>query len=69
MISENDSQNTFDGGKYYIITNGNKELIDNLKSKFEIVPVETGFNYNSRDNDQKETIKSLKEKINKILNE
>jgi UDP-N-acetylglucosamine 4,6-dehydratase len=67
MISENDSQNTFDGGKYYIITNGNKELIDNLKSKFKLVPVKTRFNYNSRDNDQKETIQSLKEKINKIL--
>ena len=68
MISESDSLNTFDIGKYYVVTpsqadNIKKYLIDKYKAKL-VLP---GFNYNSKDNPDKETVESLKEKIKKIM--
>ena len=67
MISESDSFNTFDIGKYYIITNSDKELLSYLKMNFNLKPVKKGFKYNSKDNIQKETVQTLKEKLNKIF--
>ena len=39
MISESDSYNTFDLGKYYVITNGEK-LVDNIINKHNAKPAE-----------------------------
>jgi UDP-N-acetylglucosamine 4,6-dehydratase/5-epimerase len=64
MITSSDSFNTYDIGKYYVILPENK----NIKLKFEekndnFIKVPLNFNYNSRDNDEWETVESLKEKI------
>ena len=44
MISESDSYNTFDLGKYYVITNGEKELVDNIINKHNAKPVQKVLN-------------------------
>ena len=66
MISESDSYNTFDLGKYYVITNGEKELVDNIINKHNAKPVQKGFKYNSNSNPEKETRSTLKEKIKNL---
>ena len=65
MISESDSFNTYDIGKYYIIIpNNTTELKEHIISKFNAKLIKSGFNYNSKDNPDRETIESLREKLN-----
>ena len=64
MISSSDSFFTYDLGKYYVILpqmpNWN---IENYITDFKASKVKEGFSYNSLDNDQWETIDSLRELI------
>ena len=68
MISKSDSLNTYDIGKYYVVvpTYTNKirpYLIDHFQAK----QVAAGFNYNSFDNPDKETVASLRKGIKEYL--
>jgi FlaA1/EpsC-like NDP-sugar epimerase len=65
MITASDSFNTYDLGKYYAILPKNK--IEKFIKNFECKRVPDNFSYNSKDNNDYETIDSLKEKI-KTLN-
>jgi UDP-N-acetylglucosamine 4,6-dehydratase/5-epimerase len=61
MITSSDSHNTYDLGKYYTILPSNP--IWNLKDfikKFNAEKVIKNFSYNSRDNNEWETVKSLR---------
>ena len=61
MITTSDAYNTYDFGKYYVIvpTVPSKALRNLLESsKYKKVP--KGFSYNSGENDQWETVESLK---------
>jgi len=61
MITPSDSFYTYDLGKYYtILPSTHKWSIDEFKTKFKARLVEPGFNYNSGDNTEWETIDSLK---------
>ncbi len=67
MISLSDSPNTYDIGKYYVILPSQsffdkKSFISRYKAK--LVP--KNFSYNSKNNDDFETIESLKLKIKKL---
>ena len=65
MISESDSFNTYDIGKYYtIIPNNIIELKEHIIRKYNAKLIKSGFNYNSKDNPDRETIESLREKLN-----
>jgi len=65
MISESDSFNTYDIGKYYIIIPNNIiELKEHIIRKYNAKLIKSGFNYNSKDNPDRETIESLREKLN-----
>jgi len=64
MITASDSFTTYDLGKYYAILPQNpvfnlKDYIQHFKAK----SVEQGFNYNSGENDEWETVESLRELI------
>ncbi len=68
MITSSDSFTTYDLGKYYVIlpqvTNWNlEEYINKFKAK--LVP--QGFNYTSGDNDEWETVESLRSLIKEHL--
>ena len=70
MITSSDSHFTYDLGKYFVILPPQpkwelKEFIDNFEAK--IVP--KGFTYNSKENDEWESVESLRELIeeNKIV--
>ena len=68
MITSSDSFNTYDLGKYYAIIPSNP--IWNLKdfiANFNTVKVPEKFSYNSRDNNDWETVKSLRLLIKKHL--
>jgi len=66
MISKSDSYNTYDIGKYFIISNNspnlNKHIVNNLKGKKTI----EGKSYNSKNNNERETIETLKTKLSLI---
>lgn len=66
MITMSDSFNTWDLGNYYAIlpqkTNFN---LDKFVTHFKATKVEEGFSYNSGDNDNWETVESLRELIKK----
>tara|TARA_B110000003_G_scaffold247928_1_gene259292 strand:+ start:10933 stop:11940 length:1008 start_codon:yes stop_codon:yes gene_type:complete len=66
MISTSDSFNTIDIGKYYIVIPSNNELKieKTILEKFNGKKVKPNFNYNSKSNPDKETIESLRKKIN-----
>lgn len=68
MITSSDSFTTFDLGKYYVIlpqvTNWNLEEYIN---KFNAKLVPQGFNYTSGDNDEWETVESLRSLIKEHL--
>lgn len=69
MITEADSLNTYDLGKYYVILPNKTswDLIEFLKvHKGRKVP--EGFKYNSGENSEWESIESIREKIEKYLN-
>lgn len=69
MITASDSFYTYDLGKYFVILpSTHKWVLTDFVDKFKAVKVSYGFNYNSGDNTEWETVESLKEKI-KNLNE
>lgn len=63
MITSSDSFNTYDIGKYYVILPENKSIKASFEkiNNFKKVPV--NFSYNSRDNEEWETVETIKEKI------
>ena len=68
MITASDSYYTYDLGKYYTILPSTQRW--NLKEfikKFNAKKVNKGFTYNSLENDQWETVKSLRKSIEKNL--
>ena len=68
MITSSDSLNTYDLGNYYVILPNKVNW--NLKeylTKFNGIKVKEGFRYNSGENNDWETVESLKNKIKKYL--
>jgi len=67
MISSSDSFCTYDLGKYYTIlpTNPNWNLTEYI-TKFKAKLVPEGFNYNSNENTEWETVESLKSQIENL---
>jgi len=63
MITSSDSFNTYDIGKYYVILPDNKNIKMKFEEKNNFTKVPLNFSYNSRDNEEWETVESLKEKI------
>ncbi len=64
MISSSDSFFTYDLGKYYVILPQTPNWkIENYMSTFNASKVAEGFSYNSLDNEQWESIESLRELI------
>ncbi len=69
MITETDSLNTIDLGKYYVIMPSTvtdakrKKYIEHHNAK----PVPVGFKYNSGTNDQWETVESMRAKIREFV--
>jgi UDP-N-acetylglucosamine 4,6-dehydratase (inverting) len=64
MITSSDSFFTYDLGKYYtILPATHKWKIEDFKAKFGAKLVENGFSYNSEDNQEWETVETLKELI------
>ena len=66
MITSSDSFNTYDIGKYYVILPENKNIKANFEeiNNFKKVPI--NFSYNSKDNEEWETVETLKEKIKSL---
>ena len=62
MITENDSLNTFEGKKDYVILPSHDQVRRNfyLKNK-DYKPVKKGFSYDSKNNDTFLSISELKE--------
>ena len=70
MITSSDSLNTYDVGKYYVILPNDKKFKENFESLYNCKKVPEGFSYNSRDNNEWETVDSLVRKIKNLgLNE
>lgn len=68
MITISDSFNTLDLGKYYAILPQRPNFdLSEYKRHFNAEPVAQGFNYNSGDNDQWETVESLRALIRKYV--
>ncbi len=68
MITISDSFNTVDLGKYYAILPQQPMFdVNAYKKHFKSKPVPQGFSYNSGNNDQWETIESLRELIKKYV--
>tara|TARA_R100001143_G_C3360947_1_gene135562 strand:+ start:785 stop:1807 length:1023 start_codon:yes stop_codon:yes gene_type:complete len=66
MISESDSFNTYDLGKYYAILPPNPFFnLEEFVQKFNAKRVERGFNFNSGENTEWETVESLRALIRK----
>jgi len=64
MISESDSYNTYDLGKYYAILPQNPaSRIDELIKLYNAKKVEPGFRYDSNSNEEFETVESLRKLI------
>ena len=64
MITASDSFYTFDLGKYYVILPSiTKWKLDEFLKEFQGKKVEEGFNYNSGDNNEWETVDSLRSLI------
>ena len=70
MITETDSLNTVDLGKYYAIlpTVSDRLTKEDYIKHHKAVDVEPGFKYNSETNEEWETIESLQEKIRTYVN-
>ena len=66
MITQSDSFNTYDLGKYYVIL-PNTPLwnLEEFVEKFNALKVKEGFSYTSNDNEEWETVESLRELIKK----
>jgi len=68
MISSSDSFFTYDLGKYYaIIPQSTNWPLSEFVSNFNAKKVSEGFSYNSLDNEEWETITSLREKIKEFV--
>lgn len=68
MITSADSLNTYDLGKYYtILPIKSKWNLDEFLNKFNGTKVQEGFTYNSGENDEWETVESLRFKMKKYL--
>jgi FlaA1/EpsC-like NDP-sugar epimerase len=66
MITASDSFNTYDLGKYYaILPQVPRFKLDDFVEEFDAEPVEQGFRYNSGENDNWETVETLRKKIKK----
>ncbi len=66
MITTSDSFFTYDLGKYYVILPSQPNWkMDEYTKKFHAVKLPDGFSYNSGNNDEWETVGSLKELISK----
>ncbi|TVR77526.1 MAG: UDP-N-acetylglucosamine 4,6-dehydratase (inverting) [Chitinophagaceae bacterium] len=64
MITSSDSYNTYDLGKYFaILPQQPKFNLQEYIDHFSAVRVEQGFNYNSADNKEWETVESLRKLI------
>ncbi|MGB0805815.1 MAG: UDP-N-acetylglucosamine 4,6-dehydratase (inverting) [Salibacteraceae bacterium] len=64
MITTSDSYYTYDLGKYYtILPATHKWKLDEYKAHFSAKQVPFGFYYNSGENEEWETVDSLKEKV------
>lgn len=64
MITASDSFTTYDLGKYYAILPQNPVFdLKNYITHFKAKAVEQGFNYNSGENEEWETVESLRELI------
>ena len=64
MITASDSYNTWDLGKYYVILPQQTRFdLDEFVKTFSAKKVPEGFNYNSGENDEWETVESLRELI------
>lgn len=68
MITAADSLNTYDLGKYYsILPNKTEWSLDKYISHFNAKKVDEGFSYNSGENNNWETVDSLRNKIIKHI--
>lgn len=68
MITVSDSYNTIDLGKYYAILPQQPTFnVNEYKEHFKATHVPQGFSYNSGDNDQWETVESLRQLIRKYV--
>jgi UDP-N-acetylglucosamine 4,6-dehydratase (inverting) len=64
MITASDSFNTYDLGKYYaILPQVPRFKLEDFIDHYEAKPVEKGFRYNSGENDEWETVESLRKLI------
>jgi hypothetical protein len=64
MITASDSYNTWDLGKYYVILPQSPRFnLDEFVQSFNAIKVQEGFNYNSGQNDDWETVDSLRDLI------
>ena len=68
MITTSDAFYTYDLGRYYtILPNKHKWKLPDFMDHFEAKKVLNGFQYNSRDNEQWETVDSLRNLIREHL--
>ena len=68
MISSSDSFFTYDLGKYYaIIPQSTNWPLSEFVSNFNAKKVSEGFSYNSLDNEEWETVESLRQKIKEFV--
>ncbi|WP_296623224.1 UDP-N-acetylglucosamine 4,6-dehydratase (inverting) [Marivirga sp.] len=68
MISSSDSYYTWDLGKYYtILPPKHKWKIDDFQKEFNAVKVPEGFQYNSKENEEWETVSSLRALIKEYV--
>ena len=64
MITASDSYNTWDLGKYYVILPQSPRFnLDEFVQSFKAIKVREGFNYNSGQNTNWETVNSLRDLI------
>jgi FlaA1/EpsC-like NDP-sugar epimerase len=68
MITQSDSFNTYDLGKYFVILPSLKSWsLEEFTSYYNAKLVPQGFSYNSENNTEWETINSLRDLINQSL--
>lgn len=68
MITSSDSFNTYDLGKYYtILPQVPRFNLEDFIDHHQAEKVEQGFRYNSGENDEWETVESLRKKIKKYV--
>ncbi len=68
MITISDSYNTLDLGNYFAILPQQPNFnVEEYKHRFSAKQVQPGFSYNSGENDQWETVESLRELIKKFV--